>query len=591
MATTTAAGRVFFALGAFLTTSIYQHHNNKNRNDPEQKNNDGLIAVEAVVGKDQELSPELLPLEGSSQHGSSNKKEKKKKPDKKKQPSNAASIYTKAALADQIHDDLPGLSYTPNFYQFSGYLDPVPTRHVFYWYVESQSNPETDPVVLWTNGGPGCSGLLGFGTEHGPFFIDGEGILTPNEYSWNKIANMLYIEQPAGVGFSYTDTKEDKITGDAQAASDNYNLILQFLKKFPERKSNPFYIASESYGGHYMPQLALQILQNDPNGKLINFKGMMVGNPYVDPYTNTKTQIRTYYNHGFIAKPLFDEWVENCEDRYKYESDECSELSSDMFDQFGPGINPYALDYPVCFEKVFRDEEEERRIRGRIPGNRLLKSKKHQDDDDDNVSDDNDDDDPPTTFSSQVHAFFKKTRKNNESPNFLPTQDDYKPCGQVHLERYLNRHDIRTALHIMDNSSYMWSPCDDIIEYSDEDFETSVIDLYSELLRLAQTRSDDGNYLHNLNMLIFLGDDDSIASTAGTQSWIWDLGFTPIKGKMWKPWAAENQTAGFVTHFDVTGDTKSTFIFATVHGAGHEVPAYRPLEALMLFAKYLDRTL
>ena len=72
------------------------------------------------------------------------------------------------------------------------------------------------------SGGPGCSGLLGFGTEHGPFHIDGTGTLTPNQYSWNRIANMLYIEQPAGVGFSYYDIESDKITGDAQAATDNY---------------------------------------------------------------------------------------------------------------------------------------------------------------------------------------------------------------------------------------------------------------------------------------------------------------------------------------------------------------------------------
>jgi len=68
------------------------------------------------------------------------------------------------------------------------------------------------------------------------------------------VANILYVEQPAGVGFSYSETKDDYNTGDNKTAVDNYALIVEFLKRFPERQSNDFYIASESYGGHYMPQ-------------------------------------------------------------------------------------------------------------------------------------------------------------------------------------------------------------------------------------------------------------------------------------------------------------------------------------------------
>jgi carboxypeptidase C (cathepsin A) len=65
---------------------------------------------------------------------------------------------------------------------------------------------------------------------------------------------MLYIEQPAGVGFSYSGKNSDYTTSDAKVASDSFEFILQFFKRFPERQTNPFYVASESYGGHYMPQ-------------------------------------------------------------------------------------------------------------------------------------------------------------------------------------------------------------------------------------------------------------------------------------------------------------------------------------------------
>ena len=163
--------------------------------------------------------------------------------------------YTKAARDDHIHD-LPGLHYDPGFQQFAGYLtvDPDHGRNIFYWYVESQGNPAEDPVVLWTNGGPGCSGFVGLGTEHGPYYIRQNGTLSANPFSWNKLANVLYIEQPAGVGFSFSNTKHDYRTGDGQAARDNYRILREFIKRFPERQTNPLYISSESYGGHYMPQ-------------------------------------------------------------------------------------------------------------------------------------------------------------------------------------------------------------------------------------------------------------------------------------------------------------------------------------------------
>ena len=164
----------------------------------------------------------------------------------------ASSSYTPEALADQVKD-LPGLTFTPSFNHFSGYLQVSPTRHIHYWYIESMKDPSTDPVVFWTNGGPGCSGLLGLGTEMGPFVFEAGGKLSLNPFTWNNIANILYVEQPAGVGFSKFSDPDDANVGDERAAEDNYKLIKAFFERFPERKPNEFFIASESYGGHYMP--------------------------------------------------------------------------------------------------------------------------------------------------------------------------------------------------------------------------------------------------------------------------------------------------------------------------------------------------
>jgi hypothetical protein len=73
----------------------------------------------------------------------------------------ARGEYTPDALADEVKN-LPGAGALDfSFRQFSGYLKVSATKNLHYWFVESTRSPESDPVAFWTNGGPGCSGLLG----------------------------------------------------------------------------------------------------------------------------------------------------------------------------------------------------------------------------------------------------------------------------------------------------------------------------------------------------------------------------------------------------------------------------------------------
>ena len=87
--------------------------------------------------------------------------------------------------------------------------------------------------------------------------------------------------------------------------------------------------------------------------------------------------------------------------------------------------------------------------------------------------------------------------------------------------------------------------------------------------------------------MILSGDDDSICALEGTQTWIYDMGVKPKEGSVWNPWYVNQQVAGYITKFDLGKSTNATFTLATVHGCGHEVPAYLPLEGLELFKKYL----
>ena len=165
--------------------------------------------------------------------------------------------------------------------QFSGYLSVGPSKHLHYWLVEAESNPETAPVVLWLNGGPGCSSLDGFIYEHGPFRTDPTDAtkLVRFDQTWASIANMLYLEAPAGVGFSYSTNPADYSTNDDKTAADSAEALQAFFAAFPQFVSNEFFITGESYAGVYVPTLAEAILGMVDKGewKGATLRGIAVG--------------------------------------------------------------------------------------------------------------------------------------------------------------------------------------------------------------------------------------------------------------------------------------------------------------------------
>ncbi|KHJ83570.1 serine carboxypeptidase, partial [Oesophagostomum dentatum] len=136
--------------------------------------------------------------------------------------------------------------------------------------MESQHNPKIDPVVLWLNGGPGCSGLL---EELGPFHNNNDNGTTLYE----NVANVLFLEAPVGVGFSYTDDSSyywsDDTTADNNAAAVKYF----FDEVFPQYKNNEFFVTGESYAGVYAPMLSLRLVQMIDKGDFnVNFKVMLL---------------------------------------------------------------------------------------------------------------------------------------------------------------------------------------------------------------------------------------------------------------------------------------------------------------------------
>lgn len=134
--------------------------------------------------------------------------------------------------------------------------------------------------MLWLNGGPGCSSLTGLFLELGPATINKKIEVVSNPYAWNNNASVIFLEQPVNVGYSYGS---GSVSDTIAAGKDVYALLSLFFHQFPEYAEQDFHIAGESYGGHYVPTFATEILAHKDRN--INLKSILVGNGLTDEYT------------------------------------------------------------------------------------------------------------------------------------------------------------------------------------------------------------------------------------------------------------------------------------------------------------------
>ena len=237
-----------------------------------------------------------------------------------------------AAVPGDLISSLPGYGpagKTPSK-QYSGLMaaDEAKTVFLHYWFVESTGNPQTDPLAMWMNGGPGCSSLEGFLTELGPFSFTGErdanGIpeMADNPYAWTTVSSVLFLEQPAGVGFSYA-VNGSVVSDDWIQSQNTYGFLLNWFAAFPEYKNNDFFITGESYAGIYVPTLANRILDGNEAGNAhINLKGIAVGNGCTGHSVGTcgngpeREQILLdfLHGHGMVSATAYERVYDLCGD-------------------------------------------------------------------------------------------------------------------------------------------------------------------------------------------------------------------------------------------------------------------------------------
>ncbi|KAG8385579.1 hypothetical protein BUALT_Bualt03G0059900 [Buddleja alternifolia] len=429
---------------------------------------------------------------------------------------------------EDLVTNLPGQP-SVDFRHYAGYVtvNEKNGRALFYWFYEATTFADKKPLVLWLNGGPGCSSV-GYGAtqEIGPFLVDTDGRgLIFNSFSWNTEANLLFLESPVGVGFSYSNTSADyDILGDDFTANDAYAFLHNWYLKFPSYRNRIFYIAGESYAGKYVPELAEVIHDKNKDPSLfIDLRGILLGNPETNDAEDLKGIADYAWSHAVVSDETHKTILESC-DFYSddpWSNNDCNSAMVELYSQYDE-IDIYSLYTSVCI------------------GNNSSGSQ-----------------DKSTLLTAK------------SSTKMLPrVMGGYDPCLDDYAKSYYNRPDVQKALHVGDGISLRnWSICNMTVYYGWSDRKASVVPIYKKLIAAG------------LKIWVYSGDTDGRVPVLSTRYSLSSLGL-PIK-RAWRPWYHQKQVGGWLQEY-------YGLTFATFRGAGHAVPIFKPSESLAFFASFLS---
>eukprot|EP01084_Bolivina_argentea_P216921 368405_1 len=454
------------------------------------------------------------------------------------------SVVSSQRPTEDLITNLPSVNFSTNYSQYSGFLDLNNSHHYHYWLTESLNDPDKDPLVLWLNGGPGCSSLYGMLYENGPIHIDIKGNLYDNtQFSWNQNANVIYLESPVCVGYSYIDNTKHCNMNDTSTADDNYHAMLKFLEKFPVYKDTPFFVIGESYGGTYSPTLTLRILQgnadqDDEHNPIINIKGFAVGNGVSKREDIANSRWWFQYHHGMISEKLWNNMLINC-CTSPYDRKSCNFIGSTN---------------ASCQSA-------------------LTQARKHC----------CDDINPYNILDECWYArkMLKQEAIFNGFDDLMPEIDSNMTCdlegwgGNV----YLNRPSVRNAIHIPSVlDDLMWDQCAALgtkLNYT-QIWPPDLNPVYNDIFKLDA----------HIHMTMYNGDLDMVCNFLGDEWFLDDMNLTVINE--WREWYVTDDNGKQVGGWTKDWDRGNGIHFVTVRGSGHMVPLYRPQAALKLFQYFVQ---
>nr|XP_054767401.1 probable serine carboxypeptidase CPVL [Lytechinus pictus] len=232
---------------------------------------------------------------------------------------------------------------------YSGFLTVNSTYNssMFFWFFPAQNKDSSAPVLLWLQGGPGGSSLFGLFAENGPLIVTKDLKLQPRQWAWTRKYSMLYIDNPVGTGFSFTDSDSGYANNQDDVAVNLYSALTQFFQLFPQYQKNEFYATGESYAGKYVPAICYKIHTENPKAKVyINLQGMAIGDGLVDPYSMFPGYGDLMYQTGQI-----DLKQKDVVDLYTYKGSEFINQGKwlECFQQFDILLNGDLYPYPTFY--------------------------------------------------------------------------------------------------------------------------------------------------------------------------------------------------------------------------------------------------
>ena len=194
----------------------------------------------------------------------------------------SALVLTEPLGRTEVKEEIPDEKW--------GYVTVRPHAHMFWWLYGGQTTAKERlkfPLVIWLQGGPGGSGC-GFGNfeEIGPLDVN----LKPRNTTWLKKANLLFIDNPVGTGYSYVTDNKAFTTNVSQIAEDLLTLLKNFMDVMPVFKNIPLYIFSESYGGKMTAAFGYRLYEAVRDGEInCRFDGVALGDSWISPVDSVIT--------------------------------------------------------------------------------------------------------------------------------------------------------------------------------------------------------------------------------------------------------------------------------------------------------------
>ncbi|XP_071698096.1 serine carboxypeptidase-like 13 isoform X2 [Rutidosis leptorrhynchoides] len=422
-----------------------------------------------------------------------------------------------SASSQTIVKTLPGYPSPLPFKLETGYIGVGEDEDVqlFYYFVESQGNPEEDPLIVWLAGGPGCATLRAFFFEIGPMqiqygnYIDNVPALQLDPNSWTKVANVIYLDAPTLTGYSYTKTPEAVRSSDTSSASQTAEFLRKFVRDHLKFLKNPMYVTGISYSGIVIPIITEELYKGNDEGlePIVNIQGYMAGNPLTNKSGDINSRLEYAYRMALISQELYERVGD-------------INIQQILDPDCDPATNLVRSGNPV------------------IKGNRRFLQAAT----------------PIEMLTDPAQSSLKDTFCRGDLYNYATL--------------WANDESVMKALGVREGTVKEWLLCNLDMKYnygkpSMPQYEFDVKSSVEYHERLTK---------RNCRALIFSGDHDMMVPHVGTRNWITSLNLT-ITDSDWEAWYAQGQDAGYKTTYV---RHNYSLVFTTVKGAGHTAPEFKP---------------